>query len=255
MRRATVIGAAVLAATPLLAGALAVSAASPGPDSPPPVAACLSRAGDLRAVVVGARPSRPCRADETAIAWNLLGATGAPGLRGDAGLAGAPGQGRIGAESLVWFDDFESGVERWSCTGPHGRACTGTGDTPPGDRGMVVGPGWAIHTSVPLPPHEHVRIRASVHWSDRWQGETVRMTVDGATVWSDSHHHCTNIFSGSCAGISTFGDEVHSDRLGVLIDVVVPHDAPEVSIAFSSGSTRLEPPAGLVVDDVGVSIS
>mmetsp|Transcript_58864 Transcript_58864/g.164425 ORF Transcript_58864/g.164425 Transcript_58864/m.164425 type:complete len:293 (-) Transcript_58864:109-987(-) len=86
-----------------------------------------------------------------------------------------------------------------------------------------------------LPQHSRLRVRARVHFIDRWHGESVTLAVDGAPVWSQSHSWCRGFLKWMCKkyGIDTCGRDT-PDRLSVHVDATLRHSAPTLELAFAS---------------------
>jgi len=84
-----------------------------------------------------------------------------------------------------------------------------------------------------LPPHKHVRLSARYHMIDNWQGETAFLKIGEEYVWSDRSRA-----SSDSEGLDTCGSEKYAERrMSVPIDVVIPHSASFIEVAF--GSTTL----------------
>ncbi|GAB5359916.1 hypothetical protein AAMO2058_000583200 [Amorphochlora amoebiformis] len=99
--------------------------------------------------------------------------------------------------------------------------------------------------------HKLIKIRARVHFFDRWVGETLYLKVNGNVVWTKSHKHCTKVFVDMCRGLNTCGNEKYADTLSYNLEVVVPH-VGKVSADIEFGSTLQGNPceASWGIDDV-----
>lgn len=108
-----------------------------------------------------------------------------------------------------------------------------------------------------LPAHRHVRVRARVHYIDRWRGDAVTLSADGLPVWSQAHSWCTGFLKRMCAtyGIDSCGKSA-PDRLSVLAVATIEHAAPTLELSFASslpeGTNACETSWG--VDDVSVEL-
>ena len=81
-----------------------------------------------------------------------------------------------------------------------------------------------------LPKHTALRVVATVHFLDDWQGETAYLTLDGHFAWTQAHSE-----RGSVAAINVCGRNRYPEsRFSQGIDVTVPHNAAEVAVAFGS---------------------
>lgn len=110
---------------------------------------------------------------------------------------------------------------------------------------------------VALPPHARIRVKARVHFLDKWEGEMVAMRLDGQTVWSQSHDWCPGFQKWMCEkyGMNTCGAET-PDRLSVKAEVVLPHRNPSVDVSFTSSLALGTDPCATSwgVDDVSIEL-
>jgi len=110
---------------------------------------------------------------------------------------------------------------------------------------------------VALPSHARVRVKARVHFLDKWEGEVVAMRVDGQTVWSQSHDWCPGFQKWMCEkyGINTCGADT-PDRLSVKAEVVLPHRNPSLDVSFTSSLAPGTDPCltSWGVDDVSIEL-
>jgi hypothetical protein len=108
-----------------------------------------------------------------------------------------------------------------------------------------------------LPPHSKVKVTARVHFLDRWEGEAVTLSVDGRTVWSQSHDWCPGFMHWMCSkyGINTCGRDF-PDRLSSKVEVTILHTGPELGLTFGSSLAPSTDPCytSWGVDDVSVEI-
>jgi len=89
-----------------------------------------------------------------------------------------------------------------------------------------------------LPPHRAVRVQARFAFIDEWERASAWMMLDRATVWVQQHTAAVCAGGGTgaaCPGArSICGREDTPDRVGVLIDVVQPHAAAELTVGFGT---------------------
>ncbi len=149
----------------------------------------------------------------------------------------------------LYVDDFEVSSKGWV---PSGTSSV-SGDQVLGGYCSSTDGRWT-RTYALAPEHRGVRIRATVHLLDRWEGDSAFLHIDDQLAWTTSHHHCPSIFTESCRGVNVVGDEEVADTLGMAIDVFLPHTADSVTLEFSSSITRSSCEASLAVDDVEVSV-
>lgn len=82
-----------------------------------------------------------------------------------------------------------------------------------------------------LAPHAQLRITATVHFIDDWQGETAYLKLNGAHVWSDSHE----LRNGARAINICGSDKFPETKFTTQIDVTVPASAAgEIELAFGT---------------------
>jgi hypothetical protein len=107
------------------------------------------------------------------------------------------------------------------------------------------------------PEHTRVRIRARVHYIDRWNGEAVTLYAGGTPVWSQAHAWCTGFLEQMCVknGVDTCGKST-PDRLSVRAEATFDHTGPTLNIGFASslpkGTDACQTSWG--VDDVSVEL-
>jgi hypothetical protein len=80
-----------------------------------------------------------------------------------------------------------------------------------------------------LPPHDQVRIQATVHFIDDWQGETAYMKLGDSYVWTDSHDQ-----RSSRGNFNVCGGKYPDSKFTVPIDVTISHNADDLRVAFGS---------------------
>lgn len=92
-----------------------------------------------------------------------------------------------------------------------------------------------------LPPHDHLRIRATFHFIDSWVGEAgyMKLNVGEAfqpiVVWSEQHQET------SSKGVSVCGGTAHEGKFAVPIDITIPHTQAAVEITFGSTMADADP--------------
>ena len=232
--------------TPLVVWA---AASALGSEPPQRFTACLS-GGKLTSVKVGDKPLAPCKSKQDEVSWLGQGPPGLPGQQGvpgPAGSTGADGPGRVPGEQLL--DPASGGSSAaWSCTsGP----CTVFGPGPL-EGAQSLGCGAITKTFESLPAHGKVRIQATVSFVDDWQGETAYLSVGSPDpqdiVWTqgrDARLDPTriNLVNGPIP-----------DLIGLPVDLVVPHAATSLTIAFAT-TLDCAAQATLAVDALSLSVA
>jgi hypothetical protein len=103
-----------------------------------------------------------------------------------------------------------------------------------GGYGKLAG-GEVTKTFADLPPHTMIRVVATFHFIDAWNGETGFMRLGIGKnkaleyVWNDSHD-----FSKGSGTISVCGARYPENRLSTPIDVMAPHIDDFIEIGFGS---------------------
>ena len=169
---------------------------------------------------------------------------------------------------LIHFDDFEGGsgakkgeevtsddasaAEGWSHT--HTSSCdeAGKGDTFLGGACALGGDTLASKTYHGLPLHTSVRITASFHFLDNWEGETGFAKVDGKYAWADmadtSKIH-------PARGLNVCGGDHPDAKIGAPIDITMPHTGASVELTFGAMLKGKDPcDASFGVDNVMVYV-
>jgi hypothetical protein len=108
-----------------------------------------------------------------------------------------------------------------------------------------------------LPTHTRVRVRARVHFIDKWEGESVSLLANGKPMWSESHEWCPAFLKWMCEkyGVDTCGRST-PDRLSVKAEAVFAHSGPSLDIAFNSSLPVGTDPCyqSWGVDDVSIEL-
>ena len=106
-----------------------------------------------------------------------------------------------------------------------------------------------------LPEHEFIQVKATVHFFDHWEGESVYVKVDDNTVWSESYETCTHMRSSLCLhkGLDLCGDE-YPDRIGVPVHFSGPHTEDLLTFEIGSDLARESCEVSWGFDDVEIYI-
>jgi len=88
-----------------------------------------------------------------------------------------------------------------------------------------------------LPAHTSVKLVATFHYIDAWEGEYAYARVDDNYVWTDTYTQDASSQSVNVCG----NDKVGEGKFAVPVEVAVPHTSSKVKIAF--GSTVDQDPA------------
>ena len=149
------------------------------------------------------------------------------------------------SEQRVAFDNFDEGVDGWSQPSISDVIC--------GSDPMLV---LAANGGTPsskvydaLPEHNHVRVQASVNFFDDWQLESAAIALDGQVIWTEQHDQ-----QAIAGAVDLCGSAIYPEsKLGVPIDITVPHTASSVELEiFTTLPGGAE--AGIALDDVRVSV-
>jgi hypothetical protein len=90
------------------------------------------------------------------------------------------------------------------------------------------GDGAIANTFVELPKHTQIRIQATVHFIDDWQGETAYLKSQGFYLWTESHDQ-----RNSATKFSVCGSDLYPEsRFTVPIDITLTHESDSFSLAF-----------------------
>lgn len=81
-----------------------------------------------------------------------------------------------------------------------------------------------------LGSHQFIRIVATVHFVDDWQGETAYLKVNGQYVWTDAHDQRASASQISICGRSQYPESKFTSN----VDVTLPHTTDELTIEFGS---------------------
>jgi len=92
-------------------------------------------------------------------------------------------------------------------------------------------PSRPVHTTFRnLPPHSQVRVTATVHFIDDWQGETAYLKLADGYVWTESHDQRNAAGKYSVCGNAAYPES----RFTVPIDVVLPHHSNSLKLYFGN---------------------
>lgn len=81
-----------------------------------------------------------------------------------------------------------------------------------------------------LGPHTQIRLVATFHFVDDWQGETGFAKIDDFYVFTETHDQSNSAGKLNVCGSDAFPES----RFAVPVDVVVPHRENKVKISFGS---------------------
>jgi hypothetical protein len=106
-----------------------------------------------------------------------------------------------------------------------------------------------------LPPHTELRLSASVHFIDSWDGEAAFMSVDGHTVWTSAKAARQRPAGDASPHLSVCGDNRFADAvIGKKIDIVVPHREALASIRFGTFLDEHACDESFGIDDVALYV-
>lgn len=100
-----------------------------------------------------------------------------------------------------------------------------------------------------LPEHNQVRVQATVHFVDDWQGDTAYLKVNGEYVWTFSHDQRNSKGAINLCGSATFPES----RFSVPIDVALPHTGSALRVEFGS-TLEVGAPAHLGLSSLSLSL-
>lgn len=162
-----------------------------------------------------------------------------------------------------------NGVPQWALWNLDTFDTPDTGMWSPNDRGFCGNPGdhflgghcrfgaTVTKRRYTLPPHTRVRVRARVHFIDKWGGEAVSLLVHGRPVWSQTHDWCPCFLKWMCEkyGVDTCGRDT-PDRLSVKAEAAFQHSGDTLDISFNSSIPAGTDPCyqSWGVDDVSIEI-
>ncbi len=139
-----------------------------------------------------------------------------------------------------YFDDFENVENAWSPMD----TSTVPGSNVLGGYCNAAGP-YTRNYSLNA-PHTGLRLRATLHQLDDWQGEAAWVSVDGDIVWTRTHSALN-----TRSAIDVAGNPAYPDRLALLVDVVIPHTTATARIEIGSTLGAIDRcNASLAIDDV-----
>jgi len=92
-------------------------------------------------------------------------------------------------------------------------------------------PGHTVGTKyVGLPKHTQVRVTATVHFIDDWQGETAWLKLNDNILFTESHDQ-----KNVAAKFSVCGSDLYPEsRFAVPVDVTIKHKDRALTVAFGS---------------------
>ena len=78
-------------------------------------------------------------------------------------------------------------------------------------------------------PHTELRLKATFHYIDRWEGASAYARVDSQFVWAESY-----ALPPAAEGVNLCGGDAPENRFAVAIDAVVPHNSTVANILFGA---------------------
>jgi len=100
-----------------------------------------------------------------------------------------------------------------------------------------------------LPVHDSVRVRANLHFIDKWGGETAYVKLQNSFVWTDSFDQVS-----SKAGVNLCCGTAPESKFSVPIDVTMPHSDSSLTLTFGSTLTGSPMDQSWGVSDVQVFV-
>jgi len=96
-----------------------------------------------------------------------------------------------------------------------------------------------------------MRIKATYHMIDNWEGEMGYMNVDSqANVWSQKGISMRSVQAPNLCGNSNFGDQLMNKQ----IDKIMEHNSNSVNLTFGSTLTKDPCDASYAIDNVMIFI-
>jgi hypothetical protein len=81
-----------------------------------------------------------------------------------------------------------------------------------------------------LPKHSQIRVVATAHFVDDWQGETAYLKINGNYVWTESHE-----LRNGAKGLNICGSDRYMEtKFSVPIDVTLPSVGENMNLEFGS---------------------
>jgi hypothetical protein len=100
-------------------------------------------------------------------------------------------------------------------------------------------PLFLLLCTIPLPPLPlsllQIRVAATFHYIDSWQGETAFARVDDSYVWTDRYD--SSPAAGSTKGNICGKPDVPEMKFAHSVDIVAPHDPMATKVKISFGTT------------------
>jgi hypothetical protein len=131
---------------------------------------------------------------------------------------------------LVAQENFDKGALGWS----NDTTTTCGGYALLGGFGQFAG-GEVKKTFANLTEHSQVRVVATFHFIDSWQGETAFARVDDSYVWTDRYD--SSPAAGTTKGNICGKPEVPEMKFATPVDIVAPHDPMATRVKVSFGTT------------------
>jgi len=148
---------------------------------------------------------------------------------------------------LTASEDLEAGdADTWSNNTV--TTCGNPGKKLLGGYGAFAG-GETSKTYFELPTHYQIRVKANYHFIDAWGGETAYAKLDHRILWTDNLDQ-----QASKVGIQLCGASIPESKFAVPIDVVIPHEAETLTLAFGSTLSRPATEQSWAVSDIQVYV-
>lgn len=149
--------------------------------------------------------------------------------------------------ALAVHEDFEEKVEGWSSNAVS--SCDGENQHLAGHCNEVAGEVSKTFTGLGE-AHTHLRLRATFHFFDSWEGETAFAKLGDKVVWTETH---------DTRGMHDLGENLcggdHADtKVGVPVDITIPHTGDSIDVSF--GGLLDEHPCNesFGIDDLMISV-
>ena len=152
---------------------------------------------------------------------------------------------------LVVLEDFQSQISDWSEDDISN--CGGSSDLFLG--GYCKFASESASKNFSLPSHSSIKISASFHFIDKWEGESAYLKLDNNYIWSESYTACNNLRTSTCQsiGVNVCGGDF-PDRVGYHLSYSGPHNSSSAYLEFSSTLTRDSCEVSWGLDDLEIYI-
>eukprot|EP01055_Gregarina_sp_Pseudo9_P000786 Gregarina_sp_Pseudo_9__785@NODE_1500_length_1541_cov_5_779627_g1390_i0_p1_GENE_NODE_1500_length_1541_cov_5_779627_g1390_i0NODE_1500_length_1541_cov_5_779627_g1390_i0_p1_ORF_typecomplete_len249_score4_29DUF3672/PF12421_8/0_022_NODE_1500_length_1541_cov_5_779627_g1390_i0206952 len=120
---------------------------------------------------------------------------------------------------------------------------------------------YSYHTTsrtyTQLPAHRSLRVTGRLHFMGKWEGQAIKVSVDGAIAGAYPYHWCPGIFESRCQSLSTSEcGALGGEALSKFFSVEVPHSEAQMKLAIESTlSTDTDPcVVSWGVDDIAIHV-